>query len=70
MEAYQQRVVDEKSELDERLSKLVNFSNTDMFAKLSWDEQERMNTQRHLMCALSGVLGTRITAFKNEPRND
>lgn len=63
MEEYQQRVVDEKNELDERLEKLVAFSNSDFFAGLPAAEQERMNTQRHLMCGLSAVLGARIAAF-------
>lgn len=61
---FQQRVVDEKAELDERLEKLVLFSNTATYATLPLAEQERMNTQRHLMCALSAVLGARIAAFK------
>lgn len=63
MQDFQQRVVNEKAELDTRLQKLVVFSNTVSFANLPYDEQERMNTQRHLMCALSAVLGARISAF-------
>ena len=64
MQPYQQRVVDEKAELDGRLDRLISFSNSAAFAALPWDEQERMNTQRHLMCALSAVLGARIAAFR------
>ncbi len=63
MQPHQQRVVDEKAELDERLEKLITFSNGNFYASLPWAEQERMNTQRHLMCALSAVLGARIAAF-------
>lgn len=60
---HQQRVIDEKIELDNRLEKLCLFSNSRTFASLPIAEQERMNTQRHLMCALSAVLGARIAAF-------
>lgn len=60
---HQQRVIDEKRELDERLEKLCLFSNGNTFLTLPIMEQERMNTQRHLMCMLSAVLGERIAAF-------
>ena len=60
---HQQRVVDEKRELDERLEKLCLFSNGNTFPTLPILEQERLNTQRHLMCILSAVLGERIAAF-------
>lgn len=64
MQDFQQRVIEEKEELDARLEKLCLFSNGNTFATLPIAEQERMNTQRHLMCALSAVLGSRIAAFK------
>lgn len=60
---YQQRVVDEKQELDAKREKLGAFKNTDNFAALPWQEQERLNTQGHLMTAYSAVLGERIAAF-------
>jgi len=63
MQPHQQRVVHEKTDLDTRREKLGEFKNTDLFASLPWQEQERLNTQAHLMCALSGVLGARIAAF-------
>lgn len=65
MQPHQQRVVDEKAELDDRLDKLCLFSNSRTFASLPIAEQERLNTQRHLMCALSAVLGARIAAFRD-----
>lgn len=61
---YQYRVVVEKQELDERRERLGEFKNTDAFARLPWQEQERLNTQAHLMTALSAVLGARIAAFE------
>lgn len=60
---YQQRVVDEKRELDAKREKLGAFKNTDNFTALPWQEQERLNTQSHLMTAYSAVLGERIAAF-------
>lgn len=60
---HQQRVVDEKAELDARREKLGAFKNTDVFAGLPWQEQERLNTQAHLMTMLSAVLGERIANF-------
>jgi hypothetical protein len=66
MNDWQYRVVLEKQELDTKLENLCVFSNTNTFAKLPLMEQERMNTQRHLMCALSSVLGARISHFKDD----
>ncbi|MBK1780593.1 hypothetical protein JHL22_05125 [Advenella sp. WQ 585] len=64
MQPHQQRVVEEKSELDERRTKLGEFKNTDLFASLPWQEQERLNTQAHIMTMYSAILGERITQFK------
>ena len=63
LQPHQQRVVDEKTELDERREKLGSFKNGNLFPMLPWQEQERLNTQAHLMTALSAVLGARIAAF-------
>lgn len=62
---HQQRVVDEKTELDSKREKLGGVKNTDAFARLPWQEQERLNTQAHIMTMYSAVLGERITAFAN-----
>lgn len=63
MQPYQQRVVDEKRELDERREKLGAFKNSAIFPTLPWQEQERLNTQAHIMTMYSAVLGERIAAF-------
>lgn len=63
MQPHQQRVVDEKAELDAKREKLGAFKNTDAFAALPWQEQERLNTQAHVMTMYSAVLGERIRAF-------
>ncbi len=63
MAPYQQRVVDEKAELDTKREKLGEFKQTDFFAKLPWQEQEWLNTQAHIMTMYSAILGARIAAF-------
>ena len=64
MQPHQQRVVDEKSELDEKATKLSDFiGNNPMFEKLDPEEQERMKVQNDLMWQYSEVLGQRIAAF-------
>ena len=60
---HQQRVVDEKRDLDDKREKLGSFKNTELFASLPWQEQERLNTQAHIMTMYSAVLGERIAAF-------
>ena len=60
---HQQRVVDEKRDLDDKREKLGSFKNTELFASLPWQEQERLNTQAHIMTMYSAVLGERISAF-------
>ncbi|MCB2071194.1 MAG: hypothetical protein KDF67_17045 [Ottowia sp.] len=63
LQPHQQRVVEEKRELDEKREKLGAFKHTPAFEKLPWQEQERLNTQAHIMTMYSAVLGERIAAF-------
>jgi hypothetical protein len=63
MEEYQQRVVDEKTALDDKISRLKPFIATEKFFALPVFEQERMNRQLHHMEKYSDVLGERIEAF-------
>jgi hypothetical protein len=60
---HQQRVVDEKQSLDEKLSKLSEFLMTPMFSSLDKDEQHRMIDQHSVMGEYSEILRQRITAF-------
>ena len=65
MEDFQQRVIDEKAELDKKATALSNFIGlSPMFDKLDPAEQERMKVQNDLMWQYSEVLGKRIEAFK------
>jgi hypothetical protein len=63
MEAYQQRVIDEKTELDTKLNKLVTFLNTTTFESLPPAEQRRLWLQQIFMGQYSAILGERIAAL-------
>lgn len=60
---YQERVVNEKAELDERAEKLRVFCQTSTFLKLDDVEQSRLTHQLAVMREYSVVLGLRIAAF-------
>lgn len=63
MQPHQERVVAEKKDLDEKLSKLEAFFSNPTFGKLPVDEQARLSKQASLMHQYSEVLGERIAAF-------
>lgn len=64
LQPYQQRVVDEKADLDERTRKLATFiADNPLFGGLPCAERDRLRRQYHLMAALSRVLGERIAEF-------
>lgn len=63
LEDYQQRVVDEKTQLDERLTSLRNFFSTETFKGLHTDERRRLARQWWVMTEYSSILGERIAAF-------
>ena len=64
MKPHQQRVVDEKTELDDKLSKLEDFvCRNPLYLSLDGEEQERLMRQKFLMGEYSVVLGERIAAF-------
>lgn len=60
---YQEAVVEEKRELDRKLSLLTSFINSEAFKAVDPTEQQRMRRQELLMFQLSGVLHERILAF-------
>ena len=63
MEAHQQRVVDEKTDLDAKLQRLALFFSGPIFSTLKRDEQDRLHKQAHIMQSYSEVLAERIAAF-------
>ncbi len=64
MQPHQQRVIDEKSELDAKREKLTAFTFTDTFEALPADERSRLNRQHSVMTEYSAILGERIAAFQ------
>ena len=61
---HQQRVVDEKSALDEKARALSQFiGRSPMFVKLDPAEQERLKLQNDVMWQYSEILTSRINAF-------
>jgi len=64
METYQQRVIDEKAELDKRANAFSEFiGRSPIFETLDPAEQERLKQQNDVMWQYSEILGARIKAF-------
>ena len=64
MKPYQQQVIDEKRELDEKAKKLSEFIGTNpVFATVDDEEQERLKEQCEIMWQYSEILCRRIAAF-------
>jgi hypothetical protein len=63
MEAYQERVVAEKAELSDKLSKLEAFVMGKAFDSVSAPEQARLSRQCLIMQLYVQVLSERIEAF-------
>lgn len=63
MEPHQQRVLNEKEDLDTKITKLSDFTNGSTFSSLPADEQLRLKRQFSIMRDYSSILGDRINAF-------
>ncbi len=63
MEDYQQRVIDEKKELDEKLGKLRVFIRSAKFPTLPFIERDLLRKQMFVMEEYSEILGKRIMLF-------
>lgn len=63
MEPYQQRVIDEKKDLDHKAAKLAEFISTEAFQHVDKDEKVRLHAQLIAMVAYSEILGERIAVF-------
>lgn len=65
MQAHEQRVVDEQTELEKKLKGLRDFIRLNpVFDTLPSGEKCLLKTQMDLMSAYSNVLGLRIAKFK------
>lgn len=63
MEPHQERVIDEKRELSERIAKLGAFVQGNTFVSIPSEEQKRLNRQLAYMGLYNTVLAERIEAF-------
>lgn len=64
MQPHQERVVAEKNELDDKLSKLTKFiESSDLFKDLVESEKSRLVKQAVAMREYSSILGERIANF-------
>lgn len=63
MQPHQQRVLDEKTELDQKLADLLEFSKTSEFDSLDEVEQKKLVRQSVVMCDYSRALSDRINGF-------
>lgn len=63
MQPHQQRVVDEKNELGERLEKLLAFRQTELYKSLPEQEQELLYFQSQAMKHYHEILEQRIELF-------
>ena len=63
MQPHQERVVAEKTELDDKREKLLRFFMGDIYKTLPADEQDRLSRQETAMKLYSDILSERIAAF-------
>lgn len=64
MQPHQQRVVDEKKDLDEKISKLRDFQNASpIWKKLPLEQKTLLRSQLGYMVNYSVVLNERINLF-------
>lgn len=63
MKPHEQRVIDEKAELDARLGNLIQFFSSDTCHGLPFDERGRLHRQAEVMREYSSILGERINHF-------
>ena len=61
---HQQRVVEEKAALDEKLAKLLAFFDTPTYAALATEDRLLLIAQHTHMRAYSDTLGTRIARWR------
>jgi hypothetical protein len=63
LEPYQQRIVDEKADLDGKIKRLMDFINSEKFKSVNTIEKTRLEQQFHIMLEYSKILRQRIHAF-------
>jgi hypothetical protein len=63
MEAYQERVVEEREQLGAKIDKLGSFVSSDVFKTVDDAEQKRLRRQLTIMQQYLQVLNERIAEF-------
>ena len=63
MLSHQQRVLEERNDLEEKLTKLVAFLNSEIYNKLPGEEKVRLSAQSRAMAVYLCILNERIAAF-------
>nr|WP_315173550.1 hypothetical protein [uncultured Flavobacterium sp.] len=63
LQPHEQRVVDERTELDEKITKLHAFFKTEIFNNLQEEDRNLLEEQVQLMMNYSDVLLKRINRF-------
>jgi hypothetical protein len=66
MTPFQLRVVEEKKNLDDKISKLTVFIAGETYASLDDQEQGRLSSQLEYMKNYSEILGQRIAVFRKD----
>lgn len=64
LQPHQQRVVDEKTELDEKRDKLSIFFDSDIYNGLDEENKSLLRIQHGVMTQYSDILSKRIGLFK------
>ena len=64
MKDFQQRVVDEHTDLENKIEKLDTFLESDLFDSVSPEEQHLLVQQLYVMELYSDILSSRIKAFE------
>ncbi len=66
MQPWQERVVQEKDELDDKLAKLIVFmSSTEYKTMKDWQEASRLKRQSQVMKEYLDILAASIAAFRD-----
>ncbi len=60
---FQERVINELEELNEKLSKLSDFLQTEFYDSLPQVEQDMLLMQKNVMTVYANILASRISRF-------
>lgn len=66
MQDFLKRVINEREELNNRLVKLNKFLSSDIFSRLSTEEQSLLEKQSETMEVYLSILDKRINYYRNK----